>query len=449
MKPTALNEIVCLFENRFNNPSSNGYAISGVAVDSRLIKQGDLFFALPGEQTDGHHFLKEAASAGAVAAVVKNSYQGSSFGMPLIYTEDVLKALQQLASAFISKSRSRIVAVTGSLGKTTTKDFIGALLSSKFSVSASPGNSNSQIGLPLAILNHASLEEEILVLEMGMTLPGHISQLIDIAPPVVAIVTTVALVHACNFNSIADIARAKSEIFSHSRTELGIYHKESDYEAVLSRSGNCRKISFSTTSSEADLFLETGLEQYRVKEFDKTGMVAPLELPGTHNRHNFLAAIAIARYFGMTWEEIRHAQINLKLPERRLQQIEKFGAIFINDSYNASEMSVKAALSTLPEVKIGAKRIAVLGEMVELGKFSEQCHYSVGEYALNYVDRMICFGEGCLPILKCWQKAGRPIIWSPDRAGAVAALRQCLQSGDVVLLKGSRAKGVWKVLDEL
>lgn len=446
MKPVAFCEIAKLLGSH----SSSYSLIKGVSVDSRLVKQGDLFFALPGAQTDGHHFLQAAASQGAVAAVVNSSYAGADYGMTLLHTPDVLQMLQKLASDYLSRSRARVVAVTGSLGKTTTKDFIGGLLSSKFKIATSPGNSNSQIGLPLTILNHIAGDEDLLILEMGMTESGQLSQLIQIAPPSVAIVTTVALVHACNFNSIADIARAKAEIFSHPHTTLGIYHHDADFEQALSQTGTCCKLSFSTTSRDADYFLEVGTEHLTIKDpKEETATLSLLDLPGKPASHNFLAAITIARHFGMTWEEIRQAQAMLKLPERRLQFIEKFGALFINDSYNASEMSVKAALSALPEPKPGCKRIAVLGGMVELGRFSEQCHHAVGEYALDHIDQMLCFGEECLPILSCWQKAGRPVVWTPDRQGVVAALRERLQPGDVVLLKGSRLKGVWKVLDEL
>lgn len=431
--------------------SSNSHAMaSGVAVDSRLLRQSDLFFALPGAQVDGHTFLEEVSLKGASGAVVLSSYHGPDFGLPLIRSPNVLASLQTLAKTLLAQANMKVVAITGSVGKTTTKDFIAGLLHRKFRVSASPGNSNSQIGLPLTILNNTDLEDDILILEMGMTHPGQITQLIDIAPPAIAVVTTVALVHACNFDSLQGIAKAKAEIFSHPDTEVGIYHLESDIGKELNKSGLCKKFSFSTKKTEADYFLRDETNSMVIKEGQEEPVELPLlNLPGTHNRHNFLAAVAVARQCGMSWNEIIEAQSSLALPERRLEIIEKFGAIFVNDSYNASEMSVKAALDALPVPKKGSRRIAVLGEMMELGKFSKQCHRSVGEHALKCVDMMICFGEGCQPIFECWMQADRHVFWPADRSGAVAALRDHLQPGDVVLLKGSRSKGVWKVLEEL
>lgn len=175
------------------------FVFNNVCVDSRLISPGDLFVALPGNQTDGHHFLPQAKACGAVAAVVCSSYRGPDFGLPLIAVPDTLKFLQESARKKVKESRSKVVAVTGSVGKTTTKDFITHLVSQKYRVASTPGNSNSQIGLPLALLNHFEGTEEIVVVEMGMTLPGQIAGLVSIAPPDIAVITSVALVHAAFF----------------------------------------------------------------------------------------------------------------------------------------------------------------------------------------------------------------------------------------------------------
>jgi len=421
----------------------------GVAADSRLVRPGDVFFALPGAKTDGHSFLSNAAAKGAIAAVVQRDYSGNDFGMPLLYTDDVLKALQNLATSSLKQSKARIVAITGSLGKTTTKEFIAALLRKKNHVYASPGNSNSQIGLPLSILNHATLDEDILVIEMGMTLTGQIKKLTEIAPPTVAVVTTVALVHAGNFDSLEDIAKAKAEIFSHPKTEFGFYHKESDINHALTNEGACQKISFSTTS-DSDYYLEIeGDGMVVTHERTKSPKLPVLALPGEHNKHNYLCAVAVARHFGLSWEDIREVQKTLFLPDRRLQHVEKFGALFVNDSYNAAEMSTKSAISSLPKPQPGGRRIVVFGGMPELGKFSVQCHRNVAEFALQHVDYMFCFGEECLEILDCWQEAKRPVVWAKERIEIAAALRKQLKPGDVILLKGMRIRDVGKIIDEL
>lgn len=423
---------------------------AGYCVDSRLIKKGDLFFALPGAKADGHHFLQEAAAKHAVAAVVGANYNGESYGLPLIKVKDPLEALQTLAKRVLEHRQVRTVGITGSLGKTTTKDFIATILKEKFRVAASPGNSNSQTGLPLNILNHTKGDEEILVLEMGMTHPGNIAKLVHIAPPEIALITTIDLVHIANFDSLEGIARAKSEILSHPKTKLGIISYDIENYAAIFNTGACSKLSFSVSSSCADYFLEAISDRLHVTE--KGGekiALGTLNTPGKHNQHNFLAAVAVARSLGISWDEIRHAMGACTLPERRLQHIEKLGVLFVNDSYNASMSSVKAALDTLPAPKKGGKRIAVIGSMLELGKYSAECHQKVGEHALQKVDKMLCLGQECSPICDCWSGAGRQVELFMTRADLVEALRKSMQEGDVVLLKGSKAKELWKVIEEI
>ena len=424
--------------------------VQGVCVDSRLLEEGNLFFALPGAQTDGHQYLAEAAFKGAPAAVVKKGYQGEHFGLALIHVDDVLQALQCLTINFLKSSRAKIIAVTGSMGKTTTKDFIASLLKDKFRVSSSPGNSNSQIGLPLAILNHVNEDDEVIVLEMGMTHPGNLSRLVKIAPPDIALMTAVALVHAGNFSSLEEIGCAKAEIFSHPKTQVGIFHHDISNKEDVKSVGQCQKMSFSINSKEADWYSEIHPDGVQIYEHQtKAAFLPPLSIPGVHNNHNFLAAAVVARVLNMSWEEILARYPFLNLPERRLQFIEKDGILFVNDSYNASEVTVKAALQSLPQPKKGGKKVAVIGEMLELGKFSEQCHWEVGRYALQHVDWMLCLGPACAPIHACWKEANRPVVWENERSVLVSILRAQLQPGDVILLKGSRLKQLWKILEEL
>lgn len=423
---------------------------NGVCVDSRFVEENTIFFALPGAKTHGHVFLSEAAEKGAAAAVVETHYQGEDFGLELFRVDDVMTALQNLAKKILSQRKTKIIAVTGSFGKTTTKDFMTTLLKTKFKVASSPGNSNSQIGLPLAILNHTDGLEDLLVLEMGMTHSGNLRSLVQIAPPDIALLTAVALVHAVNFETLEDICRAKAEIFSHANTTLGIFHHDIPISDEVRREGSCEKLTFSTVSRGADYFLEKKSGKLHVYEDGQEVIAMPL-LPvvGEHNEHNFLAAAAVARSLKMSWEEILANQQFLSLPERRLQFVEKNDVLFVNDSYNASELTVKAALRSMPPPKNGAKKIAVIGEMLELGKFSEKCHREVGEYALNYVEQMFCLGPLCEPIHDCWKKAGRLVVWENERELLVERLRSILRPGDVVLLKASRSKQLWKVFEEI
>lgn len=422
--------------------------IQGFCVDTRHLKPGEIFFALKGEHVDGHDYLLEAQKKGAAAAVVSKAYAGPCNNLFMLRVEDPLQALQELAKQVLSNTPCRIAAITGSIGKTTTKEFANCLLSGKYRTAASPGNSNSQIGLPLAILNHTNGKEEILILEMGMTEPGNLLQLIQIAPPEVAVLTSVALVHACNFNSIEEIAWTKSEIFQHPHTRLGIMHREIPGYDQITCSSSCPKVSFSTTAPEAAYTLDPR----NPKKLLADGQSITLDnfkLPGRHNLHNLLAAIALARHFNVGWDEIQQRIGHLQLPERRLQFLTHKDILFVNDSYNAAELSVKAALEALPQPMSRGRKIAVLGSMMELGKFSADSHRRVGEFALNCVDQIYCLGEECRPIYDLWTQSGKPVRLFHEFADLMDCLRQVLKPSDVVLIKGSRAKQMWRILDEL
>lgn len=427
--------------------SLDGLSVNSVAVDTRLVKPQDVFFALPGAKSDGHMFLAEAASKGAIAAVVSKSYYGPPHGMAIIKVSDVLKALQELAKILLSARNTKIIAVTGSVGKTTTKDFIATILREQYRVASSPGNSNSQIGLPLTILNHTHGDEDFLILEMGMTHPGQISSLVQIAPPYVAVLTTVELVHACNFESLEEIANAKAEIFSHDKTIHRIIPNQINHYKALKDLDSKQRKTFSVTDHNADYYIEN-LPEHMLVHFDKQQIKLPsCPISGQHILHNVAAAITVARSLGMDWDSIGRAIPKLSMPAKRMQKVEKNGILFINDSYNASPVSVKAALNSLPAPKVGGRTIAVLGDMLELGKFSDDCHREIGEAALGRINQMFCFGECCKPIIEVWKHRGQPAALYTDIALLIEELRMQLKPNDVVLLKGSNSKGLWRVLD--
>ncbi|MGA8165462.1 MAG: UDP-N-acetylmuramoyl-tripeptide--D-alanyl-D-alanine ligase [Waddliaceae bacterium] len=457
MRIKILSDVVRILEEKNDcadcreiTPSFYQLEVSGFCVDSRLLSPNTIFFALQGNRVDGHAFIPEAAAKGAVAAVVDRRYRGANLPIPLIYTDNVAELLQLLAQIVLQRRAVKIVGVTGSVGKTTTKDFIATLLTPDYHVFSSLGNRNSQIGLPLTILNDTTGEEDILVLEMSMDAPLHIHRLVQIAPPDIAVITSVALVHAFHFETLGGIAKAKGEIFSHPKTSLGILSRDIRHFSDLCKIGSCDKVSFSVNTSAADVCLVEKKGVLWVREQrGKWIELKALPVYGRHNRHNFLAAVAVARNLGISWPRIRRAMQLLTLPENRCTIVEREGITFVNDAYNASIPSVKAALADLPNPKPWGRKIAVLGEMKELGKFSVSCHRQVGEYALDYVDSMWCVGEECQPIVECWEKARRPVAWCKKRSEIVELLRDEIRMGDVVLLKGSRALEMDKVLPEL
>lgn len=425
-------------------------SVNGVNIDTRILKPGDLFFALKGDRVDGHNFLSEAASKRASAAIVASTYEGPCYGLPILKVEDPLQALQELTKEVLKEQKPRIVAVTGSVGKTTTKEFISTFLRSRYKLASSLGNYNSQAGIPLTILNHTTGAEEVLVLEMGMTLPGHLARLVQIAPPEVAVLTAVTLVHAVNFKGVEEIAWTKSEIFSSPQTRLAILPREvTAYQEIINQYSS-NFVSYSTCQTEADYYLnpEKPSLLYAHKESLQRHLPS-LQVPGKHNLSNLLAAISVARYFSLSWEEIAALIPALSLIPNRLQFIEHQEMLFLNDAYNACELSTKAALDTLPLAQAPGRKIAVLGSMLELGKFSDESHQRVGEYAVECVDQLYCLGEECLPMHRQFQKAGKPSQLFLERLDLVEHLRKILKPLDVVLLKGSCSKELWKILDEI
>ncbi len=432
-------------------PHNTSQIITGYAVDSRKILPGQLFFALPGQRVNGHAFLREVKNKGAIGAVVSKETLPTDLDLPCIVVNDPLAALQKIASQLIINSQQRVVGVTGSVGKTTTKTFIYELLSPSYRIAVSSGNSNSQIGLPLTILNDSSAQDELLVLEMGMTEPSHILQLVAIAPPEVALITTVALVHAANFETLDEISKAKSEIFSHPRTKIGILpHNLANYDYVYNV-GNCQKRSFAIDTLAADYQLKLLNNQLWFKNSSGhlIGPFAKWQINGSHHLQNLLAALAVADYFNVPKEILENVIPKLNLTKGRGQIIQHEMALFIDDSYNASEISTKAALVAMPTPQTTGRKIAVLGSMLELGSFSFSCHQNVAATALENVDILYCLGSDCQPMYELWKTKGKPVYWFDQRDSLINALRQDLKKADVVLLKGSNSHMLWKVLEEL
>ena len=420
--------------------------VSGYQLDSRLIEPGALFFALKGEKTDGHFHLAAARERGAVGAVVSKTYGGPDFGLILLPVEDVVASLQGLAKQFMEECRSQVIGVTGSLGKTTTKEFIATLLEGKFKVGKTHLNYNTKLTYPLTLLNRRG-DEEVLVVELGMSEPGDLQKLVEIAAPDMAVLTKVALVHAAFFpGGLVDIAKHKAEIFSHPKTKKCIFHHGLyEYpEAVAAIHGE--KVSFSLEDRNADYFLfgeyfldERGVRAY---QFDPPYKQA-------HVLHNFLAAVSVARQMKMEWDEINQQVPKLQLPKMRFEQYEKDGVIFINDAYNANPDSMRAALSHLPEPKEGGKRIAVLGMMVDLGPESEAIHREVRRFAQKYVDHLLVMGEAATPIYEAFQEVKKPAECYVQFQALADRLKQLMSPGDVVLVKASRCVQMEKLLNLL
>lgn len=429
-------------------PTKETISITGFSIDSRKVNPGDLFFALPGDKVDGHLFLKEAKERGARAAVVQNQYKGDPFGLVTLPVSNVLESLQMLATRQIERRKSKIVGITGSIGKTTTKEFTAHLLSSTYRVDKTPLSYNSQASLPLSILN-SSPDAEVLVLEMGMSEPGELKRLVSIAPPDIAVITTVALQHAIAFpEGIDSIAREKGEIFSCGKTTLGILHHDINLFQELKQKGSFKKVSFSCSNKEADYFLEEKEGGIRIFSKDEGTIDFAFTLPLFAHYQNFLSAFLVARALNVPLETIAELIPTLKLPPMRFEQVKKKGVTFINDAYNANPDAMKAALQALQRFPTFGKRIAVLSEMNALGPFSDATHLEMGEVSIRSADILLCIGSRCAPMESVWRRGRKICLRFPDKLLLTEALRMIANEGDVVLLKGARAWALEEVLEK-
>lgn len=422
--------------------------IRGFKQSSREILPGDLFFALKGEKVDGHDYLNEAAAKGAIGAIVSKTYQGERFGLQLIAVDNVLKSLHKLAKAVHSRRSVRVIGVTGSVGKTTTKEFIATLLAEKFRVGKTPGNANSQVGVPLSILNSEG-NEEIFVMEMGMSLPHEIENLVDIAPPEVSIITKIALAHAAFFpDGLEGIAAAKAEVLSHPATRLGILNHQVFPFAAVQKS-HCLISSFGleNEADDSDFVLCREGSNFYAKEKGERTPVFALPFTASHLCENFIGAASVARAMGMQWAEIIPQALKLTVYMRRFETVKRNGVTFINDSYNANLTSMKAALANLPAPATGKKRMAVLGAMKELGIYTEQSHYEVAKMALSHIDYLLCLGEECVTMVELFQREGRAVEHFFELDSIKKRVFELAEEGDVVLLKGSHSKKLWQILE--
>lgn len=416
--------------------------VTGYQIDSRLVEEGGLFFALRGERTDGHLHLEQARKRGAIAAVVAKGYEGPDFGLVLVPVEDVAESLQGLARYSLSLRQPQIVGITGSVGKTTTKEFVATLLEGKYRVYKTPGSYNTKLTLPLTLLNRG--DEEVMVLEMGMSEPGDIGRLLQIAAPDIAVLTKVALAHAAFFpGGLEEITKGKMEIFSDSKTRTAIFPHGLVVET------KAQKVNFSLEERSADYFLSFAEGRFYVDERGVRAYQFDLPFKESHILHNFLAAVAVARQMKMEWDEINRQIGKLQLPKMRFEQFERDGVHFVNDAYNANPESMRAALSNLPQPKEEGKRIAVLGTMRELGAFSEESHREIGQFAQRYADHLLVLGDEAKPLCDAFSEVKKPAEHFVTHQSLAQRLSELMRPGDVVLIKGSRGMELEKLFDYL
>jgi UDP-N-acetylmuramoyl-tripeptide--D-alanyl-D-alanine ligase len=395
------------------------------AIDTRTIERGDLFVGLPGERVDGGRFAEQALDAGAWGVLVAPGYAGGLTGGAVLVADDPLAALQRLATAWRRELDAAVIGVTGSVGKTSTKQLLAALISPHRRVAANPANFNTEIGLPLAILA-APERTEVLVLEMGMRGFGQIDELARIAEPDVGVITTIGPVHLELVGDLAGVARAKGELLQHVGVAV-VPAGEAALEPYL------REVDVVTFGPAGDVVLESFEPPVAVVRARELRIGLELPFTARHQLTNLLAAVAAAQAIGVE----PGGRVDVSFGPLRGETITlASGVVVINDCYNANPLSMRAALDDLATYAPEGRRVAVLGDMLELGPTEVADHREIGLYAdAAGVDVLVAVG----PLSEAMGAAfSRETHVVPDAAAAASVVADLVGPGDVVLVKASR-----------
>ena len=438
------------------------FSFNGVSTDTRTIKPGNLFVALKGARFDGHDYLAEAAEKGAAALLISNPAKPLPENINVIVVKDTMTALQDLAAWYLKLFSVTVVAITGSTGKTTTKDMISSVLSRKFNVLKTQGNFNNEIGLPLTLFNLES-NHHVAVLEMGMSGFGEIRRLAAVAPPRVAVITNIGVSHIEKLGSRENIWKAKSEILEgFDENCTAILNDDNDILHMAATQMFLEKVPYKVlrfgTGSDADyrahdiqLHGEKGISY----NLSVDGITFPVRVnvPGKHNVYNSLAAAAVGRMFGMDIKDIQAGLLDFVSSSMRLNIFSIQGNIkIIDDAYNASPDSVNAALNVLKEMD-GTRKIAILGDMLELGEYAPSAHRQVGKTVAECgVHLLITKGRNSSLIGEGALKAGmdeRNVIHFDENPGVIRWLSSNLRKGDRILVKGSRGMHIEEIVSYL
>ncbi len=424
-----------------------GRMIPGWSIDSRTIAPGDLFFALRGPQFDGHDYAAGAMAKGAAGAVVERDLGLAE----QIVVQDTLAAMQKLAAWARCQWGGRVVGVTGSAGKTTTKDAIAHLLAVELAVGKTIGNLNNHFGLPLSILRLPD-ESQMAVLEMAMNHAGEIRALARIARPDVGVVTNVGYAHVEAFGSIEGVARAKRELIEELPPDgVAVLNADDRLVAGFREMHRGRVVTFGLAENADVRAANVELFSGGVR-FDCRGVRFESPLVGRHGLSNVLAGIAVAEVFGIAPERLRDAVRSLAPGKMRGERLEHDGVVIWNDSYNSNPEAARAMLDVLRETP-ARRRIAVLGEMLELGQSTEPLHREVGRYvAVEGIDVLVGIRGAARFMVEEAVTAGLSdgaAFFFEDPAAAGEFLGGLLRPGDAVLFKGSRGVRVERALDRV
>ena len=442
----------------------------GLVWDTRELAADNIFLAVAGARVDGNDFIAQAAMAGAGCVVCTRRPSDAAcavageFSCPIVVVDDAIEAISALAGWWRAQIRAIVVGVTGSTGKTSTKDLVAAVLRRSFNVVATQANHNNELGVPQTVLA-AAKDTEVLVVEMGMRGAGQIEKLCAFVKPSVGIITNVGVAHMELLGSQDAIARAKAELPAALPPDgLAVLNADDprtplvrEAAGIGGRGPVCKTFGLSETADvracEVSMDADACASFYLDCDDGKPPRQVHLAVPGRHNVENALAAACVASYLGMPAEKIAAGLADVRPSGMRMQIVRGLrGATFVNDAYNANPDSMDAALVALRDMECAGKRVAVLGDMGELGADERELHAQVGQRVAQLsIDRLVCVGTLSAETASAAVEAGMPagaVQHFDDVAGAASWLAEHLDPADIVLVKASRFMGLEKIVEE-
>lgn len=443
MQPISVSEIIEAVGGELLGEGDLALTVSCVDTDSRKIRPDSLFIPLVGERFDGHAYINDALSDGAVVSLTQRERENYLPGKCYIKVASTQRALMDLAYYYKKKFSIPMIAVTGSVGKTTTKDMIAAVLSEKYCVLKTEGNWNNHLGVPLTLLRLMP-EHEVAVIELGMNHAGEIDELARLVEPQVAVITNVGDAHIENLGSREGILLAKSEIFPHlAKDGFGVLNGDDELLTTL-RGRIAQDIVWVGGTDGVDyraLSVESDGERYVHCEVAAPGGGCQLQIPalGVHMVYPALTAMAVGERLGLSREQVINGVLRFAPTKMRMNVISRGGITILDDAYNANPQSMRAAVDVLAKTR-GARKVAVLGDMFELGQLSADLHAGVGDFlGRSGVDCLVAVGEHAEHLAKAAEAAGMPeVYWRPTKKEAMTVLEQIMLPDTTFLVKASR-----------
>ena len=426
--------------------------VSSVTTDSRKVEADSLFVPIVGERVDAHKFIPQVMEAGALATLSEKVLEDAPY--PYILVESSLQAVKDIAEFYLEELSIPVVGITGSVGKTSTKEVIASVLKEKYRTLKTQGNFNNELGLPLTVFRLRE-EDEIAVLEMGISDFGEMSRLGKIAKPDTSVITNIGTCHLENLGDRDGVLKAKTEVFDYVKPggHIVLNGDDDKLSTVKEHNGIC-PVFFGMTEGQdvyADEVVSRGLKGMTCRiHMGGESFVVDIPMPGRHMVYNALAAAAVGRIYGLTKEQIKAGIESLEPVSGRFKMIETEKLLIVDDCYNANPMSMKASLDVLRD---GAgRRVAILGDMGELGKDEVKLHEEVGVHAGDCgIDVCICVGSLCKHMAEKAKETNPDltVIYEPDRESLLKNLESYIRMGDTVLVKASHFMKFEEVVEAL